>query len=271
MNHNNKFGVFYTCYTEKTAVEYSLKIFRKIYPEVPVLLVSDGGSDYSDLEQKFKHLKTSLGEDSRGHIPDLTQDSFRKEENQNEIKKSIYIFLERIKKAIAFCGNPEWMLVMEPDVLVRGKLNFPEGEHLLGSRVNEGLSTELRTALSNIPGAIDVNTWGVTPAVFRTSSFLKVCDWIENNEEDFSKLCMADYRLAYYDVMFAVMFGVVGYHEAVNPDIIECFRDPSWQTSHHPLVHQFRAMYPKSFEGYVGTHIKHKDGIGDYWPWEKDD
>ena len=47
------FGVFYTCYTEKRAVDYSLEVLYSIYKDVPVYLVSDGGSDFSDLERKY--------------------------------------------------------------------------------------------------------------------------------------------------------------------------------------------------------------------------
>jgi hypothetical protein len=48
----NKIGVFYTCYTEKAAVEFSLDMLFEIYPEIRVYLVSDGGSDYSFLNSK---------------------------------------------------------------------------------------------------------------------------------------------------------------------------------------------------------------------------
>ncbi len=272
LEKTKQFGVFYTCYTELEAVEYSILAFRYVYPDIPIYLVSDGGADYKDLEDKFSHIVTSLENDSRSHIPNLTAETFCTNENQIEIKKSIMTLFERIKSAIEYCGNPEWMMIMEPDVLVRGELNFPEHAHLLGSRVNSGLSNELREVLSSIPGAIDVNNWGVTPAIFRTKTFMDMCNWIEETPQSFAKLCEADYRLSYYDVTFAVLFGAIGYPEIFNPDIVECFRNPNWQSSWHPLVHQFRGKYPKSGDGYQGTHVKHKDGIGDYWPWEvKDD
>ena len=57
------FGVFYTCYKEKEAVEYSLATLFSVYPECPVYLVSDGGHDYSYLESKYPTLKTELEEE----------------------------------------------------------------------------------------------------------------------------------------------------------------------------------------------------------------
>ena len=65
------FGVFYTCFTEYEAVEYSLDVLYSIYPEVPVYLISDGGSDYSNLSGKFKNAEFLLEYDSRGMVPKI--------------------------------------------------------------------------------------------------------------------------------------------------------------------------------------------------------
>ena len=36
--------------------------------------------------------------------------------------------------------------------------------------------------------------------------------------------------------------------EKFNPDITECFRNPNWENSKHPLLHQFRKYYPSKEE-----------------------
>jgi hypothetical protein len=69
--------------------------------------------------------------------------------------------------------------------------------------------------------------------------------------------------------MFAVLFALIGIPETFNSEIIECFRDSNWQIKNNPLVHQFRAKYPLSSDGYNGTHIINKDGIGDNWFWNR--
>jgi hypothetical protein len=266
----NKIGVFYTCYTEKAAVEFSLDMLFEIYPEIRVYLVSDGGSDYSFLNYKpyRNNLKTLLEDDTRGKIPTFTPDDFRIDENLSYLKYSIKVFLDRIKRSIEFTDS-EYTLVMEPDVLVRGKLNIPEGSIFLGSRVNSGLNDELRNVIRSVPGAIDVNNWGATPAIFRNQDFLKACDLIMNEDGLLDKICNSEYRLAYYDVLFAVIFALIGVSEEINKDIVECFRDPNWMNSHKPLVHQYRAKYPLSTEGYNGTHILNNNGLKDSWLWER--
>ena len=40
-----KLGFFFSCYKENRAVENSLSELRKHYPDNPIYLVSDGGSD----------------------------------------------------------------------------------------------------------------------------------------------------------------------------------------------------------------------------------
>jgi hypothetical protein len=88
------FGVFYTCYTEKKAVDYSLEILYGIYPNVPVYLISDGGEDYSDIKNKYSsrgfNLKTFLEEDSRGLIPTFAH---RGDFHTEEIQKNVFDFL----------------------------------------------------------------------------------------------------------------------------------------------------------------------------------
>lgn len=265
---NNNFGIFYTCYTEKEAVNFSLDELFKIYSSIPIYLVSDGGSNYSFLEKKFPTIKTFLEEDTRGIIPKISKDYFRQEKYQIEIKKSILTFISRIERAIEYC-NTEYMLIMEPDVLIRGLIDIPNGSKLLGSRINSGLSEELKSLLRNTKGAIEIDNWGATPAIFESKSFIEASNVIKNDEKLFNSLCLADYRLSFYDVLLGVMFAIIGYQESFNPQITECFRNPDWENSSHPLLHQYRAKYPLSSEGYDGTHIVNNNGLGDTWGWKR--
>ncbi len=266
----NKIGVFYTCYKEKDAVEYSLDVLYSIYPDIPVYLISDGGSDYRFLKDKAygKYVEAMLEEDSRGMVPKITEDTYLEPANNSYIKRSIEIFLERVKRAIEFC-DCEYLLVMEPDVLVRGKLNIPEGSKFMGSRINSGLSQQLKNVMSTVEGAIPVDVWGATPAIFNCETYLLAYDALMGNQDLLDRLCKSDCRLANYDVLFGVLFGVIGVDEEFNPDIIECYRDVNWKNSNKPLVHQFRAKYPTSSDGYDGRHLVHEgEDQTDKWIWK---
>ena len=260
---------FYTCYTEKAAVEYSLASLFKSYPDCPVYLVSDGGEDYEYLTQQFSSLTTTLESDSRGFIPNIPRDvGYLESEWQTQIKASILTFLDRISRAIDYHKRP-WTLVMEPDVLIRGKLAIPANATLCGSCINQGLAPALRELLARTEGAIDVNTWGATPALFNSATFKLAHARLLDDVELFDALCKAEPRLPNYDILLPVVFGIIGHSETLNPDITECFRNPGWETSWHPLLHQYRAKYPTAAEGYSGTHVKHNLGLGDAWPWKR--
>ena len=56
----NNLGVFFTCYTELEAVEYSIDLLETVYPDIPVYIVSDGGSDYSFISEKYKNISDSV-------------------------------------------------------------------------------------------------------------------------------------------------------------------------------------------------------------------
>lgn len=253
----NNLGVFYTCFTEKKAVEYSLHELFKHYPNIPVYLVSDGGSDYSFLKERFpnKNIETKLEEDTRGIIAVIDRNISKKghprysNENMKPMLYSIEVFLRRINDAIEYC-NSEYLLIMEPDVLVRGKLNINQNDKLLGSKLNpiKSYAPKLCEYMKNYKGAIEVTNYGCTPALFKTSEFKKILELLKKDtgliERTYRMFC----NFPYYDALLAVLFGYIGVEEKFNPDITECFRDRSWQTNNKPLLHQFRKYYPSKEE-----------------------
>jgi hypothetical protein len=246
------FGVFYTCYKEERAVEHSLQMLYSLYPDCPVYLVSDGGSEYAPLEKKFSNLKTILSHDSKGFVSKIKEETYRTEEMQKKILHAVYEFFENNMRAIEYCKKP-YMMVMEPDVLVRGKVSFPPGAKLLGSRVNEGLS-QYHSVLSEIPGSFLATHWGAVPAIYDVDAFKEVNNFLKGNRELVERFALADCRFANYDVALAILFGAVGYEETLNRELTECLRNPYWRYSGHPILHQYREYYPKKEGEYEGRH-----------------
>ena len=154
-----KLGFFFSCYKENRAVENSLSELRKHYPDNPIYLVSDGGSDFNYLKDSYDNLFVSLEEDTMSSTFNITDQNWREEIHQNAIRHATYAVLNRLEHAIEYCQT-DYILMMDPDALVRGQLNIPEGVKLLGSRVNTGLPVELQVVLSRIPGAKVINCWG---------------------------------------------------------------------------------------------------------------
>lgn len=243
-------GFFYSVFKEKKAVEYSIEQLRIQYPNSSIYLVSDGGLDFSYLESQYDNMSTFLEEDTMSETFDITGDyingNFRQEHYQKVIKKCAYTVLGRIERAIQYCNYPDWMVMCDPDCLIRGKLNFPENAKILGSRINCCLPQGYQNLLRSIPGAIPISNWGASPCVFEVKTFLKALEkfrYLDTTENLLDKLCLEFYAMYAHDVLFPTIFALVGEEEVFNHDVVECTRNANWKNTSHPLVHQFREYY----------------------------
>ena len=116
-------GVFYICYKEQAAIEFSLKKFRQFYPENPIYLVSDNGLDFSYLKENFGNIETIKETTEVVGIARDVDQYIRENSGDIDLFMGICLeFLRRLKNGCDFC-NTEYMVLMEPDVLVRGELH----------------------------------------------------------------------------------------------------------------------------------------------------
>lgn len=237
-----KLGFFFSCFTENKAVENSLSELRKHYPDSPIYLVSDGGSDFIYLKDQYDNLEVSLEEDTMSDTFKVTDKNWREPIHQEVIKKATYAVLNRLEKAIEYCKT-DYILMMDPDALVRGKLNIPDGVKLLGSRINKGFPEGIKDVLSRIEGAKVIDCWGATPAIFETKTFMESWENIKETPEVIDLLINEFYAIYAHDVLLPLIFALVGEEETFNPDIIECSRDLNWKLKTNPLVHQYKEFY----------------------------
>lgn len=251
----SNFGVSYSCYTEKRAVEYSIEVLRQVYPECPVYLVSDGGGNYTFLEEKFDNLKVSHEEDMRGWCQRKTP-----EQNTSNMQDKLYAtamsWIERNKAAVDFCNKP-YMLMMEPDVLVRGKFSIPQDAKLIAPEIinfakrpdNEAGWVEV---LKKIPGSVPCPGWS-WPFIYESKAFNEVYKFVKNNDELFREFVLADWEFGSAgDVTLPVLFAACGYPITVFHEATDCARNGSWRNSHHAILHAYREQYPKN--EYDGRH-----------------
>lgn len=239
-------GFSYTCFNETKAVEHSIIELRKVYPTAPVFLTSDGGIDFSYLEEKY-NIKTYMGEDTFSdilHPRNMSHDQFAKtykiKEHQDIIKKCINGTLDRLKMAISYCDT-DYIVMMDPDALVRGKLTIPKDSTLLGSRINHGLPQTYKDILLNINGAKVIDTWGATPGIFHTKTYLQCLPLLTKDRLD--QFCQSFYAMYAHDVLLPTIFALGGHEEQYNPDVCQCISDRSWPHNGKPLLHQFRKYY----------------------------
>jgi len=237
-----KLGVFYSCFRESNAVNFSIDILNIVYPNIKIYLVSDGGEDFSYLTKKYPNIKTVQEEDTMSETFKVTDVNFREEENQKIIKKCTESVIRRIEDSLDYL-QCEYVLMCDPDTLVRGKLNIPEGVDLLGSKINFNTPEPYKNLLRSIDGAKIIDSWGATPAIFKTSTFLKSLEVLNKNSDLLDKLCETFYALYAHDFLLPTLFALIGKEETYNPDIVECNRNPAWTFTSNPLVHQFKYLY----------------------------
>ena len=162
--------------------------------------------------------------------------------------------LDRVQRGIKYCGNPEWTCMTEPDVLIRGKISYPEGAKLLGTRVNCAWYTEpcldmfmgMNEIISQIDGSTPVLRWGAVPVIFHTETFLKALKVYQDNFELLDKITEKHYAPGTFDLFMGIIFSLIGESETFSDEYTECLRNPSWKTSGQPIVHQYREFYEKS-------------------------
>ena len=175
-------------------------------------------------------------------------------EHQEATKKEMAKTLERVEKGIEVCGNPEWICMTEPDVLIRGRLTYPENGKLLGSRINCATVSQkcldqfmgMNSLLSEIENATPVLRWGAVPVLFHTETFLKALKIYKDNFTLLDKFTEKHYAPGTFDLFIGLIFALVGEPEVFNSEVTECLRNPQWYTSDHPIVHQYREYYQDS-------------------------
>ena len=110
-------GFIYNCvFKQKAAFVHSVEKIREVYPESKIYVVSDGGLDYSFLEDE--NLKFSMEEDTVSATKNTGGHNFLLPENQKAEKKRMAATIRRLEAGIEYCGNPEWICMTEPDVLI---------------------------------------------------------------------------------------------------------------------------------------------------------
>ena len=246
----NDIGFIYNCvFKQRKAFEYSLNQIKKIYPESKIYIVSDGGFDYSYLQEK--NIKVTMEEDTKSCLKLINKDNFLTADNQYRTKKEMATTIRRLKDGIEFCNYPEWICMTEPDVLIRGRINYPEKAELLGTRINYSwydneclnMFMDINKLLSKIEGSIPILRWGAVPVIFKTDTFLKAIAKYEENFEILDNLTEKYTFVGAFDLFLPIIFCLIGVEETFSKEFTECLRNPKWKQSKHPIVHQFREFY----------------------------
>lgn len=237
-------GVFFTCYKENDAIEQTLKEFRKIYQNSPIYLISDGGNNFSYLEQLL-NIKTELREEAFGYTSNMDKLLSSNAIDFEKINNAAFEFLHRLKTAIQYC-NTDYTLIMEPDVLVRGKLTMPKVD-MVGPMANE-YHPEINKLLAEL-NTKNNRYFGPVAGILNSKTFMKVYELTFSNKELIENIIKVQPRIVNYDYLLSVLYSIFNFTYENNPELTECKRNSSWEVSGHPLVHQHRKFYNNNYMG----------------------
>lgn len=242
----DKLGVFYICYKEKDAIYNSLNKFREFYPMSPIYLVSDNGHDYSYLKDMFDNIETIKEKTEVVGVARNCDEYVTINKDNNDLFMSIVTeFLRRLKNACDYCKT-EYIILMEPDVLVRGHLTLPEAD-LVGPTANI-MPIEIQNYIIQHNGKNN-KTWGPSGGIMKVNSFSRVYEAVKKDPTKLYDALKIDPRMICYDYLLAFLFSLYGFTYADNPEETECIRNPMWRTSGHPILHQYREHYNNNYEG----------------------
>ena len=246
-------GFIYNCvYKQRKSFEFGLRSIRNLYPDSPIYIVSDGGYDYQYLEDEIGNLKFEMGVDTMGPYKKVDFNNFTQKEHQESIKNNIAATVDRLEKGIKYCGNPDWIFMSEPDVLLRGKFSVPKNAKILGSRLNEASMPpsvrldqwiEFNKILCEVDTSIPIFRWGAVPPIFHTETYLKAIEIYKSNFDTLTKITEVLYGVNCYDIIMPFFFSLIGEPEIFNSEIVECLRNHNWKNTSHPIVHQWRELY----------------------------
>jgi hypothetical protein len=240
----NNLGVMFTCYDEFEATRVSLNLLKQVYPDIKIRLFTESDLSFNVLEREIFNLKVSSENDTMSKYLGFTFEGYNPDKDYLVVKEAALAVISRIEESINFCETP-YLLMMDPDAIVRDKLTIPEGVSLLGCRANTHIWAikKMNDVLESY-GGIRLSAWGATPAIFNTKDFLKAKDVILNEKGLLDDLCKSFYWFCAHDILLGAMFSLIGKEETFNPDILQCEWVPDWPYRKNPLLHQFRLYYP---------------------------
>lgn len=222
------FSVYFQVYKNKPATVAALKSFRQFYPSIPILLVCDGGDDFTDIAREF-NCEYYHDPENLGYWP----------------CKDIGRWFKRVARACEMF-NTEWVLILENDVRTRDRISKYPHAHLAGPGGGRGARKQLSPAAQRLIReryleAEFSGTSGSGGSIFHNASYMKCLANIRPG--DIQKWLDLDIAFEASDIALSFLFLLNGYVVRRWLDLSEDFIGNYGPGS--AIDHQYKEYYKK--------------------------
>jgi hypothetical protein len=232
-------GAYYQAYNKPQCVDFVLDNFRKHYPNSDVVLVSDGGHDFSELATKYNCIyfyEQNLSGDTSDKSKGLAASYFHSPE-------VLINYVLRFGKYISYI-NQNQFIILEDDVLVLNKTK--ELNHdINGSNPTESLSYSVCMDLKNVS---KINYGACGGCILKTNFFKTILSEknLNNIKEQIKRYCkLTNERWASDAILSYICLannGSIGdwdgFGETWEKDII-----PRLNNNEIEILHQYKNFY----------------------------
>jgi len=229
----NEIGVYYAVYKNKKASSFVLENFRKHFPDSKIVLISDGGDDFSDLASTYNCIYHHLH-----NIFDTVPLHFYDAERTKEWWKRHKIVCEETQA--------KYIMILEDDVFVRDRFDHQPPFDLRGVRF-DGTNPFRPAIVRDIrkESGLDCYYYGMCGgSMYNSSVFLSIYDDIiadidKNHNELINKSW--DYRLlGAVDANMTYHFNKRGYFYEPAPWLAILNKE---NITGFPVIHEWKEYY----------------------------
>lgn len=151
-------------------------------------------------------------------------------------------YVSRLEE-LAIISRNENILCLEPDSIVRGRVQFQSGVDMECLAVNAYPEPLIEMVELFSGKSLPLRGWGFCIGLTNRTTLLNLAEWLRINQDTVRKLLAMDQRLENIDYGLPLLAHMSGGIVAKTSQITEVKRNRLWRFNRKPLVHQYKKYY----------------------------
>ena len=230
-----EFGVFYQVYKNEKAVRFVLDNFRKHFPYNPVVLISDGGNDFTNIAEQYNcsfYMRENIFGDDINNYPKFPYNAYRTIE-----------WWSRQKLVCEETGQ-DYVMIMEDDVLVQKPFTLDSTFQLRGVRVGNRFTGRMSQDIKELTND-EASLYGMCGgSIYNAKTLLSIYDdvvtdiqtnmdnMMNTDPESYNMLGAVDANITYHFAKRGHKYDVASWLGEVREGNFD-----------YPVIHQWKENY----------------------------